>query len=392
MMASSIFPKHKKYYQMKTIRLFSLILSLVVLFNSCSSNATEEKKTELQQKKEALVVLNAEIKTLETELTELAPETEEKGTSVYAQTLTPKEFSHSFEVNASLEAVQSAMISPEMSGQVTEILVKEGDKVKNGQLLGRLNTRVIQSSIKELKVALGLANQRYVRQRKLWEQQIGSEMDFLSAKNAKESLEAKLSTLQTQMDMALIKSPIQGIVDQIAVKVGELAMPGMEMMHVVNINEFYLQADVAEAHLASLKVGDPVEIYFPSFPELNISSKIYRIGQVINPENRSFIAEVKLKNTDGQLKPNMLALTRFIDFYQKEALVVPTSIIKNDLKGAYLYVIKKNGDASVAQKAYIETGYTMKDKTHVIKGLEFGQQIIVDGYNKVVNGSKLLVL
>lgn len=377
---------------MKTIRLFSLLLSLGILVASCSNNVAEKKKTSLQEKKETLANLNAEIKLLETELTDLEPEASEKGTAVYTKTLLPEEFVHSFEVNASLKAVQSALISPEMSGQVTEILVKEGDKVTSGQVLARLNTRVLESSINELKVALNLANQMFNRQQKLWEQQIGSEMDFLSAKNNKESLEAKLNTLQTQMDMAVITSPIQGIVDQVTIKEGELAMPGMAMMHIVNLNEFYLQADVAEAHLASLKEGDPVEIYFPSFPELSKKSKIYRIGHVINPENRSFLAEIKLRNTDGQLKPNMLALTRFIDFYQKEAIVVPTSIIKNDLKGFYIYVIQKKGNVSIAQKAYIETGYTMMDKTHVLKGLEFGQQIIVDGYNKVVNGSTLQVL
>ncbi|MDA3904450.1 MAG: efflux RND transporter periplasmic adaptor subunit [Bacteroidales bacterium] len=377
---------------MNTIRLFSLLLSFGILFTACSTNEIEEKKTLLQDKKGELATLLVEIKTLETELNALSPENKEKGTIVKTSLLKPEEFSHSFEVNASLEAVQSALISPEMSGQVTKILVKEGDYVQIDQVLAHLNTRVLESSIKEINVALDLANQMYNRQQKLWDQEIGSEIDFLTAKNAKETLEAKLNTLQSQMDMAIITSPIQGIVDQVAIKEGELAMPGMSMMQVVNISEFYLQADVAEAHLASLKIGDPVEIYFPSFPELNKTSKIYRIGQVINPENRSFLAEIKLKNTKGQLKPNMLALTRFIDFYKKDALVVPTSIIKNDLNGPYLYVIQKNGDASVAQKVYIETGYTMKDRTHVLKGIEFGQQIIVDGYNKVVNGSKLLVL
>lgn len=391
-LASSIRPKHKNYYQMNTIKLFSLLLSFGILFTACSSNEIAEKKASLQEKKAELADLKVEIKTLETELKVLAPETAEKGTAVYTTSLIPEAFSHSFEVNASLEAVQSALVSPEMNGQVTEILVKEGDKVKSGQILARLNTRVLESSKKELEVSLDLANQIYYRQQKLWNQKIGSEIDFLKAKNAKESLEAKLNTLKSQLEMAVITSPIQGIVDQIALKEGEMAIPGTAMMQVVNINAFYLQADVAEAHLASLKVGDPVEIYFPSFPELNKKSKIYRIGQIINPENRSFLAEVKLNNTDGFLKPNMLALTRFIDFYKKEALVVPTSIIKNDFRGAYLYIVDERDDAFFAQKVYVETGYTMANKTHIISGLDFGQQIITEGYNKVVNGSRLVIL
>ncbi|MCD6180039.1 MAG: efflux RND transporter periplasmic adaptor subunit [Bacteroidales bacterium] len=377
---------------MKIIRLFSLLLSFGILFISCSTNEIEEKKDNLQKKKEELATLKVEIKTLETELKSLIPETTEKGTAVNVLSLTPQAFSHSFEVNASLEAVQSALVSPEMGGQVVEILVKEGDKVKSGQLLAKLNTRVLESSIKELRVALDLANKVYNKQQKLWKQKIGSEMDFLTAKNGKESLEAKLSTLQTQLEMAVITSPINGIVDKITLKVGEMATPGMAMMHIVNLDEFYLHADVAEAHLASLKVGDPVEIYFPSFPKLNKKSKIYRIGQVINPENRSFLTEVKLKNTNGFLKPNMLALTRFIDFYQKDAIVVPTSIIKNDFKGSYLYIVQQKEGAFFAKKTYVETGYTMENKTNIISGLGFGQQIITEGYNKIVDGSKLVIL
>ncbi len=381
-----------KPYIMKTIQLSGLLLGLSILFSACSNNGIEEKEASLQEKKGELASLKTEIKTLETELAELSPESAEKGTIVNILALTPQEFSHSFEVNASLEAVESAMISPEMSGQVIELLVKEGDIVKKGQLLARLNTKVIESSIAELNVALNLANQMYKRQKKLWKQEIGSEIDFLTAKNAKESLDAKLNTLQTQKQMAMITSPIQGIVDQIALKEGEMAMPGMAVMHIVNINEFYLQAEVAEAHLASLEVGDPVEIYFPSFPDLNKNSKIYRLGQVINPENRSFIAEVKLKNKDGFLKPNMLALTRFIDFYQKEAIVVPTALIKHDFSGAYLYIVQQKEKAFYAQKVHIKTGYTMDDMTHIISGLDLGQQIITEGYNKVVNGSKLVIL
>jgi len=378
---------------MKTIRLFSLLISISFLFTACSSkNAIEEKKAVLQEKKADLTTIKAEIKKLEAELHAMAPEISEKGTAVYTTVLSPETFSHSFEVNASLEAVESAMVSPEMSGQVTEILVKEGDQVKSGQVLARLNTRVLESSIQEIKVALELARQMYNRQEKLWNQEIGSEMEFLTAKNNKESLEAKLNTLQSQLDMAIITSPIQGIVDKVDIKEGELAMPGMAMMHVVNIDAFYLQAEVAEAHLATLNVGDPVEIYFPSFPNMNRKSTIYRLGQVINPENRSFLAEVKLKNTDGFLKPNMLALTRFIDFYKENTVVVPTSIIKNDFKGSYLYVVHPKGETFVAKKIYIKTGYTMEGKTHILSGLDFGQQIITEGYNKVVDGSKLVIL
>ncbi len=377
---------------MKSIKIVSLIFIMGLLFSACSSNSTDNKKAELIAKKQELAQIKVEIKTLEDDLKKANPISVNDGTAVTIENLNPSFFSHSFEVNANLEAVNSAMVSPEMAGQLSELLVHEGEHVVRGQLLARLNTRVLESSMKEVKIALELATKIYERQQKLWAQKIGSEIDYLRAKNKKESLEAKLNTLNSQLELSNISSPISGIVDKVSLKVGEMAMPGMAMMNIVNLDEFYLKADVAEAHLASLKVGDPVDIYFPSFPEMNKKSKIYRIGQVINPENRSFLAELKLKNQDGFLKPNMLALTRFVDFQKKEALVVPTEIIKNDFKGPYLYRAIKKGKAYYAQKMYIKTGYSMNGQTFISEGLSVGDKIIVEGYDKIVDGSKLTLI
>lgn len=376
---------------MKRIKLFSLLLSFGLLLSACSSSQTEDKKSVLLEKKKELATLKSEIKTLETELSLLEPETKKQGTIVFVSTLEAEDFSHSFEVNASLTPVQSALISPEMSGQLKKLLVKEGDKVTKGQVLAQLNTKIIESGIEEIQVALDLANQMFKRQENLWNQEIGSEIDFLTAKNGKASLEAKLNSLQTQLEMATITSPIDGVVDQMHIEAGEMAMPGMTMMQIINLDEFYLRADVAETHLASLKLGDPVEISFPSFPELNKKSKISRLGNIINPENRSFITEVKLVNTYGKLKPNMLALTRFIDFEANDAIVVPTSLVKKDFNGAYLYIANQKGEDYFAKKAYVETGYTSSNKTHILSGLELGQQIIIEGFDKVVDGTKLQI-
>lgn len=377
---------------MKSIKILSLLISFGFLLSACSENKVEEKKSLLQEKKESLATLKSEIKSLESDLKSISKETDEIGTAVNVKTLTTEKFIHSFEVNANLKAVKSAILSPEMSGQIKEVLVKEGDRVVAGQVLARLNSRQIESGITEIKVALDLANQMFMRQQKLWSQGIGSEIEFLTSKNNKESLEAKLNSLNTQLEMATLNAPISGVVDQIVHKEGEMAMPGMALMQIININEFVLQADVAETHLASLNVGDEVEVFFPSFPELNLKSKIYRIGQTINPENRSFIAEVKIRNTNNQLKPNMLALSRFIDFEQDNALIVPANIIKNDFKGAYLYIVIQKENNSFAKKVYVKTGLTMGNSTLILSGLEVGQIIIVKGNEKVVDGSKLLIL
>jgi RND family efflux transporter MFP subunit len=374
---------------MKSIKIVSLLFVIGLLFSACSSNSTDDKKAELIAKKQELAQIKVEIKSLQDELEKVDPVITNEGTAVSIINLNPGFFSHSFEVNANLEAVNSAMVSPEMAGQVSKILVREGEHVAKGQLLAQLNTRVLESSMKEVKIGLELATKIYERQQKLWDQKIGSEIDYLTAKNGKESLEAKLNTLKSQLELSNISSPISGIVDKISLKVGEMAMPGMSMMNIVNLDEFYLKAEVAEAHLLSLKVGDPVDVYFPSFPEMNKKAKIYRIGQVINPENRSFLAELKLKNKDGFLKPNMLALTRFVDFQKNDALVVPTEIIKNDFKGAYLYRAIQKGDSYYAKKVYVKTGYSMNGQTFISEGLSVGDKIIIEGYDKIVDGSEL---
>jgi len=375
---------------MKTIRILGLILSASLLFSACStSNDTEAKKAKLEAKKLELSKLKAEIKTLETDVANASPQQEDKGTLIKAETLKPETFIHSFEINGSLDAVESAVISPETSGQLQTLLVKEGEHVKVGQVLARLNTKLIQSNINEVKVGLDLASRLYEKQKSLWDQKIGSEIDYLNAKNAKESLEAKLKTLQTQMDMSIIKSPINGVVDKIYLKEGEMAMPGVSLMQVINLDMFYIQSDVAESHLPSLHVGDEVKVFFPAYPSLNTTTKIYRIGNVINPENRSFLVEIKLKNSEGKLKPNMLALTRFIDYQKDNALVVPASIVKNDFKGAYLYIVNKKEGKTFAKKVYVSPGLTMGNSTHITGGLSAGDQVIVEGYNKIVDGSKI---
>lgn len=380
-----------KKYPMKTIRILGLALSLSILFSACSTNEVEQKKSQLEAKKLELANLKSEIKQLETELQSIAPSQEEKGTIVTAKALKPETFVHSFEINGSLEAVESALVSPEINGQLQSLMVKEGEKVKKGQILARLNTRVIQSNINEVEVALKLASQVYVKQKALWEQKIGSEMDFLNAKNGKETLEAKLNTLQTQLDMATVKSPIDGVVDKIYLKEGEMAMPGVTLMQIINLDMFYIKVEVAESHLPAIHTGDVAQVFFPAYPNLNTDSKIYRIGNVINPENRSFLVEIKLKNTQGKFKPNMLALTRFVDYKKDNALVVPASIVKNDFKGAYLYVVANNNGNAYAKKVYVEPGLTMGNTTLIKQGLSVGDQVILEGYNKIVDGSKLIL-
>lgn len=376
---------------MKT-KLFLLgIITLSVLVSCEPKNELDELHKTLDQKKIEMSNLKLEIRKLQDKINEMDTAKTEVGIAVNVQKLNPEKFEHFFTVNGSFEAVEYAYISPETSGQVTRILVKEGDHVKRGQELARLNTAVIENNIREVNTALDLATTVYNKQKQLWENKIGSEMDYLRAKNDMQRMKDQLKTLESQLDMAIISSPIDGIVDQIVPNIGELAMPGQLLMQVVNLNEFYLNVEVSESYLPFLKKGDPVNISLVSYGDVSLKSNIYRIENIINPENRSFKVKIKVKNTNNMIRPNMLAEVQFKDFESDAAFVVPSIVVKKDFKGDYVFIAEKSEGNYISKKIYVETGRSIDNQTMVLKGLHAGDQVIVNGYNQVVEGSLLTI-
>lgn len=364
-----------------------LAILIIVLFTACGkTNSPDAIKKQITEYKEQISGLDDKIDKLESELEKQGEGSKElKKTKVKTLALTGSHFVHYVESSASLEAVYSAFISPEISGQVQAIYVQEGNFVKKGQLLVSLNSDIIKSNINELETSLVLANTLYDKQKELWDQKIGSEVQYLEAKNKKESLESKLKSLYLQLDKSKIKAPISGIVDEISVKQGELAMPGARIIQLVNISSFYVNADVSEKFIAAIKKGSPVKISFPTYPGWIIDTKVHRTGNIIKQANRTFRLQAKINNKNNMLKPNMLAVVRFLDFETDNALVVPSIIIKEDFKGKYLYVIEDKG-APVARKKYIKTAMSNDVGTMVTKGISPDDQIIVKGYNLVKDG------
>ena len=360
-----------------------IALLIIVTFVACGkTDETKDIKGKIAEYKEQISVLEDKIAKLE----EQGVETKEPiKLLVKTQTIEPIHFSHFVETSASLEAVNSAFISPEINGQVQTIHVQEGYFVQKGQLLVSLNSDIIQSSIKELETSLELAKTVFSKQEELWSQKIGSEIQYLESKNNKESLESKLNSLYIQRSKSRIKAPISGIVDVISVKKGELAMPGVQIIQMVNINNFFVNADVSEKFIAAVKKGNPVTVSFPTYPDWNIETKVYRIGNIINQANRTFTLQAKINNKDKKLKPNMLAVVKFQDFEMHEALVVPSIIIKEDLKGKYLYVVETNSNP-IARKKYVKTSLSNDEGTVITDGLKVGDKVIIEGYNLTKDG------
>jgi membrane fusion protein (multidrug efflux system) len=301
----------------------------------------------------------------------------------------PERFSRHFEVTGLMESVQDAEISPESSGQIEEIAVERGARVVQGQLLVRLNTEIIEKNIEEVKTNLELATLRYEKQRELWEKQIGSEIQYLETKNGKEVLEARLSTLNEQLAMARVTAPFPGIIESIRVKEGELASPGMPLLRLVNLDRMRVTSRISESYINQVEEGDIVELRFAAYPDLVLNEKISRIGEVIDPQTRTLTLEVELSNKDRRLKPNMLTSIRVEDYHQDEALVVPSIVLRNDLKGTFLFLAVSRNEGLVAEKVYVDTGATVQDRTEITGGITQGDLVIVKGYHLVGDGTPL---
>jgi membrane fusion protein, multidrug efflux system len=373
---------------------YSIAALLLLFVASCSSPETEESiRAQIAGHKKEISSLNLEIAELEKKLNGLNHGSNDNSQQipVTITEVTAGKFNHYIQVSGTAEAVKDAFISPEVSGQIREIYVQEGDYVERGQLLAKLNTEISESTIADLKSSLELATVVFEKQERLWKQGIGSEIEYLNAKNSMESLNQKLKSAQAQYDMAMLKSPVSGVVDDIMLKRGELALPGQQVMQIVNLEELYINADVSESYLAQVKEGDIVRLEFPVFPDLKMEAPIFRKGNVINPNNRTFNIQLKLKNPDRSLKPNILSVVHINDFSADSALVIPSVLIKQDITGSYIYTLQEQDGKLTAKKIYVTTGKSYLDKTMVVSGLQEGQKIIVQGFNMVSDGSEVSV-
>ncbi len=369
-----------------------ILTSMVVLASACNMNSPEMLEQQLKKKKDQVRELNDQIASLEEQLAQNPGE--EPATymvPVSVKAMEPQPFEHYIEITGKLEAEEDAFISPEMNGQIDKIYVREGQYANKGQLLLSLNTSITESSIQEVKTGLELANKFYEKQEELWEQKIGSEMQYLEAKNAKEQSEARLVTLEAQLDMARVKAPFSGVVETIMLKEGELAAPGMQVIQMVSLNNLKLYGNISARYMTSIKKGEMVIVTFPDVEGLNVEVPIHRVGNVIDNASRTFRIEMKINNRQKKLKPNMYSTIQVNDFKTASTFVVPSVAIKQDIKGNYLYVASREEGEIKARKRYIETGLSFKDQTMIREGVSQGEEVIVKGFAQVSDGVNISV-
>lgn len=378
------------YHTLKNVFFWMLFLGLITACGGGKS-ALEKKKEQLEAKKRDLAKLAADIKILEKEIAALDPKFKKTGANGTLATLVElkkSDFTHYIEVKGSIKSDKNVNISSETAGLVTRVNVVEGQGVGQGQILVQQDNNVLRQSIEEIRVQLDLATQVFERQSKLWDQKIGTELQYLQAKTNKEGLERRLQTLQAQVEMSNVKAPFAGIVDEIFIKPGQNAAPGVPLMRLVSLGSVQVVADVSESYLGKIRVGDAVQVMFPSL-DIERTAYVSLIGQIINPENRTFRIEINLANGDNMLKPDLLATVKLKNYQESNAVVVPTNLIQRDKTGEFVYVAREENQKWVARKVKIERGDTYNNQTVIKNGLDGTEKLIDKGFNEVVDGSAI---
>jgi len=310
-------------------------------------------------------------------------------TLVSSHQLAPKKFEHYFETYGSIESGQNVAVNLEAPATINSIRIQVGQKVHKGQVLAVLNNDVLQNTIDEAQTSLKLLTTVFQKQEKLWSQEIGSELQYLEAKNRKEGMEQRLDALKAQRDMYVVKAPFGGIVDEIFYKEGEMGNMIIPLLRLVNLQKVYLVADVSEEYLATVVPGVSVKAEFPTSDNEYVA-KISRSGASIKANNRTFKIYIDLNNDDGALKPNLLGVLRIKDFEQDSATVVPTSAIQQDALGReFVYVLEQKGEHLLAKKTPVKTGLSYGNETLIVEGLHGMEEIVLKGARNIKDGQEV---
>ena len=369
-------------------------ISIAFVVASCTTTSTEDYLTKLTTQRDSIKSeyrgLGAELAKVEAQIAML--DTAKKVINVTTAPAVRTSFSHYFKIYGSVKTDDNTLIYPSSQGEVTKVLVEEGQPVKKGQVLFTIDSEIIRKNIQEVKVQIELVEKIFKKQEKLWKQNIGSEMEYLQSKNNLDALHTKLATLKSQASKSTVTAPFSGTVDEILINTGQLVGPSVSTMRVVNLENVYLKADVPESYVNVISKGTIVNVNFPSIGK-EMTTQIVETGKYINPANRTFVARVNLNNSKNQLYPNLLGMLEIKDYGNDSALVVPARLIQENSQGeSFLYVIKTENKAMYSVLKHIEVGMTYNDVTEVISGLSDGDLIVDKGSRNVSNNQLVKVV
>jgi RND family efflux transporter MFP subunit len=382
---------------MKTIHSL-LPLLLLTLLASCGSAPEDAVPTDLPGKKEYLRTKKAELRTLTKEVEALEkdifaedPSLAPKGTLVAYETVKTSSFQDFAEVQATVRASESAMASPQLPGRIMSMGFEEGDAIRKGQLVAVIDVENITTQRAELETAAELAKDIYERQQRLWDQKIGSEVQFLQAKNNYERIQKQLASIDVQTAKKNVYAPISGTVDRVMMRQGETAAPGMPILSILNTNNLDVVADASEDLLTKVKRGQKLKVKVPAV-DLEFMAPVSRIGKTVDPANRTFEVEIRVPGKYmRQLKANLLAEVEVLDFSADEIIAVSQDQIQQQIDGRRFVFLAVDDEekGTVAKRTFVETGASFDNRAVIESGISVGDRIITAGGRGLTDGQKI---
>ena len=386
---------------MKKIAYISLLGFIITSCGGDKKNATStviEKGTlEEMRAKRTELVTQAESLRKEMELLDVAigkKDTNEKLTLITTLTAKDTVFNHYVELQATVQTKENLMLNAEFGGVLQQVYVKEGQKVVKGQTLARIDDFGLSSQLAQMETQAALAKTTFERQENLWNQKIGSEIQYLQAKTNYNSQLKVVDQMKAQLAKTVVRAPFSGTIDKIASERGSVVGPGTPILRIVSLGNMYLEAEVPEKNIGTIKKGSDVIVAFPVLRE-TFNSKVTQAGNYINPANRSFMIQIAVPNKNGKIKPNLSSKIQLKDYSNPKAITVPTSIISENADGEqFLYVAQnpdKNGNA-IAKRVIVKVGLSQGELVEIVDGIKDGDLIIKEGARSVKDGQKVAII
>lgn len=389
-----------------TLKNTSYLFILILLLSSCGDQTTQSvndlvvsgdleslraRKTEISEKQREF---EKSIKLLDSAIATKSGE--ERLPLVTTITVKAEKFEHFLELQGDVATKQNVLIYPEMPGTLQQVYVKEGQQVSKGQILAKIDDGGMGSQVSQLKVQAELAKTTYERQKRLWEQNIGSEIQFLQSKSSYEATQNAVNQAQSQLGKSLIRAPFSGIVDDVIKDQGTVVSPGpgSEIFRIVNLSEMYISVDVPESHLNGIQKGKAAIVYFPILGD-TVLSQVRQTGNFINPGNRAFSVEIPVPNEKGNIKPNLTARVSLNDYTSENAITIPQSIISENADGEqYVYVATtiEGENKALVKRKIIVTGKTQGSMVEILSGVSDGDHLVKEGARSVKDGQNVQVL
>jgi membrane fusion protein (multidrug efflux system) len=361
---------------MKKILYFTTILFLA----ACSNNKPKDKAAELADLQKQQAAINAKVSKLQAEI---GKKDSVKSTDVSVYTVQPGNFTNYIQIQGKIDAQENVMAYPQSPGVITAIYVKAGQHVGKGQVMVQLDNSVLNQNIAQAETQVSLNRTLFQRQKNLWDQKIGTEVQFLQAQTALQSSLKQIDVLRQQANMYRITSPINGTVDQMDLKLGQVAQPGTSGIRVVNADLLKIKADVPESDASKVNQGDNVLVVVPDAND-SVTTKITFAAKVIDAASRSFGIEIKLPKRNT-LRPNMTAVLKIADYSKANALIIPVNAIQRSEAGDYVF-INRNG---IAKRQNVKVGATYGGKSEILTGLSAGDQLVTQGAADIEDGDKI---